>query len=155
MAAAAAALLSLCLLTAGRLGHGQAIGCEDFSARSVVATPEDAMALSQNLTRCPGSEFNIEWEGTVSITEPMELSNGTSLRITGGGQYSTVLEGAGGVPLFVVNASTLLLEGLVLTGGDGVFGGVVEARENASITFTDCDVFGNRASASGGEWWWW
>lgn len=149
---AAVLLLSLCLLVSRAQGQAVA-GCDDFSTKSVVvASSDDALRLSQNLTRCPGAEFEVEWHGAIMINESLPLANGTSLKVTGGGEYSSVVNGNGEVPLFVVNASTLRLEGLALTGGDGVVGGVVAARDNASVTFTDCDVFGNKASSKGGEW---
>ncbi|CAN0487605.1 unnamed protein product, partial [Laminaria digitata] len=79
-------LLSLLCLLACRAGHGQAVvaGCDDFSTKSVVvASSQDALQLSQNLTRCPGAEFEVEWQGAVVITEPLGLANGTSLKVTG------------------------------------------------------------------------
>ena len=148
---AAVLFLSLCLLVSR--GQGQAVGgCDDFSPKSVVvASADDALSLSQNLTRCPGADFEVEWHGSIVISETLELANGTSLKVTGGKHYSSVVDGNGGLPLFVVNSSTLHLEGLALTGGDGVIGGVVAARGNASVTLTECDVFGNKVSSKGGE----
>lgn len=150
---AAVLCLALCLLVS-RV-QGQAVvadGCDEISTKSaVVASSADALSLRQNLTRCAGDEFEVEWHGAIVISESLELSNGTSLKVTGGGHYSSVVDGDGGVPLFVVNSSTLHLEGLALTGGDGVIGGVVAARGNASVTLTECDVFGNKASSKGGE----
>lgn len=114
----------------------------------IVSTTQEAAKLGQDILLCPGLSFKAEWQGHVSIAQPFELANGTSLVITG--SSNATIDGQGDVSLFVVNGSTLLVEGVVLSGGNGIVGGVVAAREGAKVTFLDCQVYGNNASSKGG-----
>lgn len=125
-------------------------GCFDLTADArVVSTPEEASALSADLSRCPGLEFNVFWRGSTVLLEPMKLSSSTILRIAS--LEASVLDGGQNQQLFVVSdSSVLFLEGLGLTGGQGENGAVVAASGGSSVTFVDCDVFGNRASSNGG-----
>ncbi|CAN0541389.1 unnamed protein product, partial [Ectocarpus sp. 8 AP-2014] len=62
-------------------------------------------------------------------------------------------DGALSTPMFFVedSQSSLWLEGVSLTGGGGLRGGVVAAYQNASVTLIDCEVYGNAVSNVGGE----
>lgn len=125
-------------------------GCGDLSAEArVVSTPREASALTADLSQCPGLEFNVFWAESIALLEPMQLSNSTILRVTSLG--ASVLDG-GQQQLFVVSdKSVLRVEGMGLTGGQGENGAVVAASGGASVTFVDCDVYGNKASSNGGR----
>lgn len=84
------------------------------------------------------------------MSQPLQVTNGTSLKIKGSGR-SAVIDGGGLASLFVVTASDLHLEGLSLTGGRGEVGGVVAAWEGSSLSLVGCDVGQNTASSVGGE----
>lgn len=124
-------------------------GCSGLSsAARVVSTPQDASALTSDLIQCPGLEFNVFWRGSTVLLEPLQLSNSTILRITS--LEASLLDG-GQQQLFVVSGSSVLsVEGMGLTGGQGDSGAVVAASGGASVTFVDCDVYGNKASSNGG-----
>lgn len=128
---------------------GQDGGCSSLSADArVVSTPQEASALTTDLRECPGLEFNVFWVGSTVLLEPMQLSNSTVLRITS--LEASVLDG-GQQQLFLVSGeSVLVIEGMGLTGGQSESGAVVAASGGASVTFVDCDVYGNRASENGG-----
>lgn len=68
---------------------------------------------------------------------------------------ANVVDGNGNLsaPMFFVEdaQSSLWLEGVSLTGGGGLCGGVVAAYQNASVTLVDCEVYGNAVSDVGGE----
>ncbi|CAM9844184.1 unnamed protein product [Scytosiphon promiscuus] len=150
-------LLVLCLLlVGGGLSQAAAGGdsyCEDLSADDdrIVSTADDASTLAADLERCPGIEFNVGWRGTIAVSQPFELTESTTLRISGENKAESVLHGGGDSTLFqVFDFSELYLEDLRLTGGYGDNGGALTASGGASVTFVNCDVCGNRASANGG-----
>lgn len=142
----AAILLVLSSLFRGALCQD---GCSDLSTDArVVSTPQEASALTADLSLCPGLEFNVFWVGSAVLLEPMRLSNSTILRVTS--LEASVLDG-GQQQLFVVSdSSVLVVEGMGLTGGLAENGAVVAASGGASVTFVDCDVYGNKASSNGG-----
>lgn len=121
----------------------------------IVSTSNEAAQLTRNLLRCPGSTFEVEWRGSVSISEALTLPDGTALDIVGsqGGKPSAAaaVQGRGVTALFNLNGASLRLEGLTLTGGNSAEGGAVAARSNALVTFVDCEVYENVATSNGGE----
>lgn len=121
----------------------------------IVSTSKEATQVTRNLLRCPGSTFEVEWRGSVPISEPLTLSHGTTLKIVGsqGGKASAAasVQGHGVTALFELNGASLRLEGLALTGGNAAEGGAVAARGNALVTFVDCEVYQNVATSNGGE----
>lgn len=142
-------VLLLLLFIGGRIPLCEAQAtCESSNTVQTISTTQAATKLGQDILLCPGGSFTAEWQGSVSIAQPLELANGTSLVITG--SSTATIDGQGEVPLFVVNGSTLLVEGVVLSEGNGVTGGVVAAREGAKVTFLDCIIHGNYASSKGG-----
>ena len=117
-----------------------------------VSSAEQAVQLAQDLLTCPGNDFEVTWHGTIAINRSLEVANGTSLKITGTGQQSQAIIKAGGIgPTFAVWSSNLRLDGLTITDAKGFEGGVVAARDGASVTFIDCNILGNTASSKGGE----
>lgn len=147
-------LLLLALLLVSSISEIRAQGAMATScvalATSSVESVDDAAQLRLDLLRCSGNSFEVEWRGSIRLDQPMKLMNGTSLRITGIGKNSSAIDGNRAVQLFVVTGSGLHLESLALTGGEGVNGGVVAARDGSSIKLVDCDVYNNTAN-SGGE----
>lgn len=150
-------LPTICLLLSGRALSEDDNYCDGLSSDSrVVSTATEATALGEDLGLCPGLEFNIYWRGAILLdagaAAPLELTNSTTLRVSGDGTQTSLVDGGGQVTLFVVSElSVLHLEGLGLTGGYGENGGAVAAVEGASVTLVDCDVNGNRASSNGGR----
>lgn len=125
--------------------------CEEGVVRTVnVSTPEDAAQLGKQLLQCQGADFEVNWLGTVGLNQSLQLANDTSLKIVGAGTGPAVVDGGGLVRLFLVNGSSLHLEGLMLTQGYGEMGGVVAARDGSIVTFSNCDVYQNQASSGGG-----
>lgn len=119
----------------------------------VVSTADHALTLGADLTACPGLEFNVYWRGAIGLSQPLQLTNATILRIIGESKEESVASGGGEVSLFVASGqSVLYLESVGLTGGYGVDGGAVAAVGGSSVTLVDCDVYGNRAASKGGEW---
>ncbi|CAN0056334.1 unnamed protein product, partial [Scytosiphon promiscuus] len=117
----------------------------------VVSTADEATALAADLDRCPGREFNVYWIESIELSQPFQLSNATTLRVTGESKETSVADGAGKSTLFEVSdLSTLYLEALALTGGYGEDGGAVAIRSGAVVTLEDCAVYGNTATSNGG-----
>ena len=122
----------------------------------IVSTRNEATQLADNLLRCPGATFEVEWRGSVQISAPLALSDGTLLEIAGsqGGESTAVaaaVRGGGSTALFELNGASLRLEGLELTGGNAAEGGAIAARGNALVTFVECKVYENAATSMGGE----
>ncbi|CBJ31472.1 conserved unknown protein [Ectocarpus siliculosus] len=132
MGPAAARLLLLCfLLAGGALSQVDDDGyCDGLSESRTVSTTAEASALGADLARCQGLEFIVAWQGTVSLSEPLQVVNSTTLQITGESKEQSV--------------------GVALTGGYGVDGGAVAAVGASSVTLVDCDVYGNRVTSNGG-----
>lgn len=126
--------------------------CEDLSPDPrVVSTAEEASTLAADLDRCPGLEFNVYWRGAIGVSQPFELSNSTTLMITGDSKDKSVLDGVGESTLFLVfDFSELYLEDLGLTRGYGDNGGAVTASGGASVITVNCDIYGNKATSNGG-----
>lgn len=115
-----------------------------------VESSEDAAQLASDLQLCAGEDFDVAWRGAVTVSQSLELANGTSLTITG--FEEAIADGGGSVSsIFVVDGADLHVKGMSLTGGGGVEGGVVRAQGGATVTLVDCDVYGNTVSAKGGE----
>ncbi|CAN0290922.1 unnamed protein product, partial [Laminaria digitata] len=97
----------------------------------------------------------VEWRGSVQISEPLTLSEDTSLKVVGSQgdtmMTAAAIDGHGLTALFELNKAFLRLEGLAVTGGSAVEGGAVSARGNALVTFVDCEVYENAATSKGGE----
>lgn len=133
--------------------------CEGLSSDTrVVSTAAEAATLGEDLVLCPGLDFDVYWRGPILLdagtagVASFELTNSTTLRVSGDGTKTSVVDRGGGGTIFLVSElSVLHLEGLGLTGGDGENGGVVAAIGGASVTLLDCDVYGNRASSDGGR----
>lgn len=122
----------------------------------VVSTSNEATQLTNNLLRCPGAAFEVEWRGSVIISAPLTLSDGTSLKITGsrGGKTTAAaatVHGDGLTALFELNGASLRLESLRLTRGNSPEGGAIAARGNSLVAFVECEVYENAASSKGGE----
>lgn len=126
-------------------------GLSDDGVR-VVSTEDEVSTLAADLKICPGSDFNVYWRGAIGVSQPLELSNSTTLRISGESKDDSLVDGGGESTLFLVfGFSELFLEDLGITGGYGDDGGAVAASGGASISFVNCDVYGNRATANGGK----
>lgn len=132
---------------------GDDVYCESLSPEDrVVSTADEASTLTADLERCPGLEFNVYWRESIQVSQPLELSNSTTLRMTGESKETSVLDGGGESTLFVVSSlAKLYLEGLTLTGGYGDNGGAVAIWSGAAATFEDCVVYGNTATSNGGK----
>ncbi|CAB1118871.1 unnamed protein product [Ectocarpus sp. CCAP 1310/34] len=150
--AAARLVVLLCfLLAAGARSQGDDDGyCDGLSESRAVSTTAEASALGADLARCQGLEFIVAWQGTVSLSEPLQVANSTTLQITGESKEQSVVSGDGDITLLVASElSVLYLQGMALTGGYGVDGGAVAAVGASSVTLVDCDVYGNRVTSNG------
>lgn len=134
-----------------------------------VAINVTSAADVQNLTTalaCTGGMFDITWYPSVTLAQRIEVSNETSVTVTGIGLPSIrgVLvddnganaigdAGAGsGTGLFSVsNGSTLRLNGLVLEGGNAEHGGAVDLQSSSSLFVLGCTFANNTAGMNGGE----
>lgn len=144
-------LLLLVSLFVGR-ARSQDGYCDGLPDFRTVSTAAEASALGADLTRCQGLEFTVTWKGTVSLSEPLQVTNSTTLQITGESKEESVVSGDGGITLFVVSElSVLYLQAIALTGGYGVDGGAVAAVGASSVMLMDCDVYGNRVTSNGGR----
>lgn len=162
-AAATAALVVLRLLCVSTGLHFGALAQQTSSSADVycgsltqdarvVSTADHALTLGADLSACPGLEFNVYWRGAIGLSQPLQLTNATILRIIGESKEESVVNGEGEVTLFAASElSVLYLESVGLTGGYGVDGGAVAAVGGSSVTLVDCDVYGNRAASKGGE----
>lgn len=145
-------LLAFLLLASEALGQdaGYCDGIAGGEAR-VVSSTEEAGDLAADLVLCPGLDFQVWLVGSTVLEEPLRLSNATTLRINATDD-SAELDGDGSTTLFDVSEqSVLVVAGVGLTGGFGAEGGVVSAVQGSSVTFVDCDVYGNKAVNVGGN----
>lgn len=165
-------VLSIAVVGLGILflsGAGSA-PCPSGTVNINVSTTNDLQNLVDSL-QCTGEGvFNVTWVGSLQIDSPFEVSNGTSLTVTGHEPSSSsqdsssstsldgynfgsgaVINGGGTSGLFSVsNGSALYLNKLVLAGGDAEEGGAVAVRFSSSVNVFGCALINNNA-IEGGE----
>lgn len=141
----------LILLKATTASHDEPSCTQGVTASSSVSTTNEAAKLSRDLLLCHGGEFIVHWEGSVAIDQPLRVTEGTSLHITGSSD-GAMIHGVGEVQIFEVNGtgSSLHLEKVALNGGLAELGGAISAR-GASITLRECELHDNEATVAGGE----
>lgn len=112
-----------------------------------VTNSSDARRLAE-IVNCTGSgSFIVLWTGRILINATLDISNGTSLNVTGleGG----VIDGGNIVRLFNVSSSTLSLSNLALEHGNATSGGAIQASAS-DIIVTDCNITANSGTDFGG-----
>lgn len=160
-------VLALCVLSAAAQ---QAVSgaCSTGVVVISVASAAEAQSLADALTCTGGGLFEVTWSGSVAVTEPFQVSGGSTLNITGevgfapgfvlddDGMSSTgeiaAAIGQGTDGIFIVSgSSTLTLDNLVLQGGNSSAGGGAIHAAGAAIGVRDCGFLNNGAVGYGGK----
>lgn len=110
-------------------------------------TSAQAQALAAAVN-CSGESFEVEWKGSVIVSSPIYVVNGTVLTVSGSGSSPARMDGNGSALVTVVNA-TLHVSGVDMVGGGGISGGAVGAA-GSSLTFVATSFSMNSAIGSGG-----
>ena len=114
-----------------------------------VASTEDAVTLATSL-RCSNGIFAVDWIGDVVISEPISVSQGTSLSITGSALGAAV-DGNHTTHIFSVDGgSALHLTDMVLENGRAFAGGAVSATQHSTVTFSGNMTFTANTASFGG-----
>ena len=105
------------------LAQAQAIlPCPGGTNFIAVASSDDAATLARSL-QCSNGTFIVKWFGGVVVSQTLNVTQGTSLDITGASAGATV-DGNHTTQLFAVDgASALHLMDVVLTNGNADLGG--------------------------------
>lgn len=146
--------------------------CDSTAQESLAVTPSTSLDLS-SVFACEDGAFEVQWSGTVSITETIRIGRGTTVAIIGGGsdisggtsdgetaevnQFAAIAAVNAFGPIFVANGSVLHLEGIAIRYGNAtdsvgeglVNGGGVHALD-ADVTVVGCVFEANFALHSGG-----
>eukprot|EP00903_Cladosiphon_okamuranus_P016020 g14792.t1 len=113
----------------------------------VVETPAQARDVAAAIN-CSGGAFEVEWKGSVVVTEPIYVANGTVLAVSGDGE-NAVVDGNSTTRLFTVVDATLHLSGVNISYGASVVGGAIAAA-GSTLTLNRTNFVGNSASAGSG-----
>ncbi|CAM9233132.1 unnamed protein product [Scytosiphon promiscuus] len=113
----------------------------------VVENTAQATSLSAALN-CSGGLFEVEWRGSVEVSQTFYVAGGTTLLITGAGSDAAI-DGGGRIRLFTVTNATLHLNGVSLASGASLAGGAIAAA-GSSLVLNQTSFFGHRAAATGG-----
>jgi hypothetical protein len=100
-------------------GLAQPSVCRLLPAKPVqVITAADAIALTK-LAVCPGANLTAIWHGSVALSEPIVVGNGTTLSISAvPGSTEAIIDGKNATLLFHAQG-ILQLTGLTLQNGNG------------------------------------
>ena len=124
--------------------------CSVLANPFTVGSTEDASILATSLG-CSTGDFDVQWVGEIFVTETIRVTNGTSLRITGGGSSAAIADGRNATQLFVVDqGSSLHFSDMTFAHGNASFGGAINAFE-ARVSFSGKARFiSNLAGVDGG-----
>lgn len=102
------------------------------------------------MTARVGHSTSVGWGPLRTVEEPIVVSDGTAVFITGAPDGSSVVDGAGGVLMFdVSDGGALHLSNLSLINGMGSYGGAISVI-SAVVTAENCTFSGNSADEYGG-----
>lgn len=122
----------------------------EISRDWVIRNSKEAADLARSLV-CSDGEFAVDWIGEVTVTDVIWVSNGTTLKVSGGTAEPTpIVDGNGESQLFSVIGGFLDLNHLELNKGIGTLGGAVFVGKGGVATFTGASFKGNTASERGG-----
>jgi hypothetical protein len=127
--------------------------CRDLPTKPFqVYKAADATKLAA-LAVCPGAQLSAVWHGSVALSAPIVIANGTSLSISAAaGPTEAVIDGEDATPLLQVYG-ILQLTNLTLENGrtsiEAGAGGAVFAGANARVALTQCIVQRNKAVYGG------
>lgn len=113
----------------------------------VVENTLEAQAVAEAVN-CSGGSFNVEWRGSVVVSETIVVAGGTVLKVTGAGSGST-LDGDGFTRLFTVVNASLYLSNVNVSNGYAFYGGAI-AASGSNLTLHRTAFTGNAASKNGG-----
>eukprot|EP00752_Nemacystus_decipiens_P008612 g7691.t1 len=152
---------ALCLLLVGFLPlpafvQGQELNflppCGDVTNRWEVTSSAGAAALASAL-ECSNGDFAVEWEGTVVVSETIQVFDGTSLAITGGEQGGATMDGDHTTQLISLSGgSTVRLTNMTLANASSASdGGAIYVGESSRVVLSGSNSFtANAAAKSGG-----
>lgn len=113
----------------------------------VVETSAQARALAAAVN-CSGGSFEVEWRGSVVMDEPIYVTNGTALAVTGVGS-DAVMDGGGLIRIFTIVDASLSLSRVSISSGSSVAGGAI-AASRSTLVLNQTDFVGNSATGNGG-----
>ena len=113
----------------------------------VVETSAQAQGLAAAVN-CSGGSFQAEWRGSVVVTEPIYVADGTVL-VVAGADAGAVIDGNSATRLFTVIDATLHVSSLNISSGAGVVGGAIAASRSI-LTLNRTNFVGNSATGDGG-----
>lgn len=123
-----------------------------------MSSSTDAASLTSALASCPGSGYNVTWNGAVTLSEPLVVSAGSSLSIrgaVGATGDAAALDGNNATGLVDLGpGSSLRLEGVTLrnarrVGGNG--GAVNAEAEGCAVVAVKTGFEGNSIEAAAFE----
>lgn len=138
----------LALLFLSRRTTAMSCSTSTLSVPSVVEDTAGALQLSEAL-KCSSGVFDVEWVGSVTAEETIDVADGTTLSISGEADGSSIVNGDGKISLFEVDGGTLILSGLSVTNGTESYGGALYATDS-TLKADNCTFSDNFASDYGG-----
>ena len=125
--------------------------CPTTAQSFEVTTTAEARELATALNCSGGGSFDVRWEGTVIVDQPIVLTDGMMVTIAGVGT-GAIVDGNGYTQLFTVSDSTLNLVDIALENGYGSGnGGAVWAGGVDSAVFCNGTTsFNNNEANTGG-----
>lgn len=147
------------------IAGAEAVPCASGTVAINVTSLADVRNLTDVMGCTGGGVFDVTWYNSLEIEERIEVSDHTSVTVTGFG-FPTILLIAGltdnddnvGVVIdlestgifSVLNGSSLVLKKLMIDGGRSKHGGAVAVTFSSSLYVYDC-AFANNNATTGGE----
>jgi hypothetical protein len=115
-----------------------------------VSSIREAQTLG-SAAACPSVNVSAVWDQSVALADMITVGAGTQLTITGSSVNATI-DGMHSTQLFnVLQGSTLILEGLLLTrGASRTEGGAITAAVGSRVVLTACTLTENTATQTAG-----
>ncbi|CAM9262049.1 unnamed protein product, partial [Hapterophycus canaliculatus] len=125
-----------------------ALACEEEAQQKWVVDDPSRVKVLAEAINCSGGSFEVEWRGSVVVSHPIYVVDGTVLTVIGA-ESGAVIDGNAATRLFTIVNASLHLNNLNISSGASIAGGAIAAA-GSRLTFNRTNFVENHASGHGG-----